>query len=316
MTSLKRPNRPDGTDSSCGSRCGASTPGSRSASPRSARHGSGSARCSRHRRGAGPGSSPARSPPSTDCRAGRVTLSVGLGALDSGFDGLRRGVRQDGSGPELMDECLDIMCGLWAGQPFAYRRHALQRRTDRVPDDRPHGPAAAGPDLVCRCASGGRSRWLARIEWDGVIPQVHRRRRECASRTSTRPPQLRDEIATQLGDRPFDIVIEGAMADHSPAAFAERRRHLVDRVDVGRDERTLPGHRRPRPAATRPARALTLHSRSRSVRRLDRDRCATGPGTPSGRSDRFDRCEQPRSRNKRHRLELCRSVGDRGGADP
>ena len=21
---------------------------------------------------------------------------------------------------ELMDECLDIVCGLWAGQPFAY----------------------------------------------------------------------------------------------------------------------------------------------------------------------------------------------------
>ena len=33
--------------------------------------------------------------------------------------------------------------------------------------------------------------------------------------------QLRDGSTREVGDRPFDIVIEGAMADHSPAAFAD-----------------------------------------------------------------------------------------------
>jgi alkanesulfonate monooxygenase SsuD/methylene tetrahydromethanopterin reductase-like flavin-dependent oxidoreductase (luciferase family) len=50
---------------------------------------------------------------------GRVTLAVGLGALDSGFEAFGeecdRKVRA-----ELLDECLDIMTGLWNGQPFAY----------------------------------------------------------------------------------------------------------------------------------------------------------------------------------------------------
>ena len=50
---------------------------------------------------------------------GRVTLSVGLGALDSGFETFGeecdRRIRA-----ELMDECLDIACGLWGGQPFSY----------------------------------------------------------------------------------------------------------------------------------------------------------------------------------------------------
>ena len=65
-----RRGRPDGTDCSCGSRCGASTRGSRSASPPCAPRRSASARCSpRHRAGAR-GSWPARSPPSTGCRTG------------------------------------------------------------------------------------------------------------------------------------------------------------------------------------------------------------------------------------------------------
>ena len=50
---------------------------------------------------------------------GRVTLSVGLGAIDSGFAAFGeesdRRVRA-----ELLDECLDIVTGLWAGQPFSY----------------------------------------------------------------------------------------------------------------------------------------------------------------------------------------------------
>ena len=41
------------------------------------------------------------------------------------------------------------------------------------------------------------------------------------SRTSRRPPQLRARIDAEVTDRPFDIVIEGSISDHSPAAYAD-----------------------------------------------------------------------------------------------
>ena len=50
---------------------------------------------------------------------GRVIVSVGLGALDSGYDAF--GEETDKVvRAELLDEGLDIVRGLWAGQPFSY----------------------------------------------------------------------------------------------------------------------------------------------------------------------------------------------------
>ena len=48
---------------------------------------------------------------------GRVTLAVGLGAVDSGFAqfGEQTDIR---TRAELMDEGLDILTGLWKGQPL------------------------------------------------------------------------------------------------------------------------------------------------------------------------------------------------------
>ena len=59
-----------------------------------------------------------------------MILSVGLGAIDSGFDKFGeecdRRIRA-----ELMDECLDIVTGLWDGQPFAYDgKHYTVEPTD------------------------------------------------------------------------------------------------------------------------------------------------------------------------------------------
>ncbi len=94
---------------------------------------------------------------------GRVTLSVGLGAIDSGFETFGeecdRRVRA-----ELMDECLDIVCGLWGGQPFAYDGTHYTVAADRVPDDRPRRAGTAGPDLVRRGAGSRRSRWPGRCD--------------------------------------------------------------------------------------------------------------------------------------------------------
>lgn len=146
--------------------------------------------------------------------SGRVTLSVGLGAVDSGFEAFGeecdRRVRA-----ELMDEALEIMCGLWAGQPYEFEgRHYCVRPTD-FPTI---GHTVQRPRVPVWCVAALRhERSLRRaLAWDGVIPQV-------LDDDGPRQPHL-DEVAdlrARLGDRPCDIVIEGTAAEHSPAAYAE-----------------------------------------------------------------------------------------------
>jgi alkanesulfonate monooxygenase SsuD/methylene tetrahydromethanopterin reductase-like flavin-dependent oxidoreductase (luciferase family) len=50
---------------------------------------------------------------------GRVILAVGLGTTETGFDDFGE-VTDRKLRAELMDEALDIVTGLWKGQPFSY----------------------------------------------------------------------------------------------------------------------------------------------------------------------------------------------------
>ena len=50
---------------------------------------------------------------------GRVILAVGLGAVDTGFAAFGEETDRR-KRAELLDEGLDILTGLWRGQPFAY----------------------------------------------------------------------------------------------------------------------------------------------------------------------------------------------------
>jgi alkanesulfonate monooxygenase SsuD/methylene tetrahydromethanopterin reductase-like flavin-dependent oxidoreductase (luciferase family) len=151
--------------------------------------------------------------------AGRVTLSVGLGALDSGFEAFGeecdRRIRA-----ELLDETLDIVCGLWGGQPFEYTGTHYTVRPTEFPTI---GHTVQQPRVPIWCVGAlGRSKSMARaMRWDGVIPQV------LDADGGARQPRL-DEVAGLRArldaDRPdddVDIVVEGTMSEHSPAAYAD-----------------------------------------------------------------------------------------------
>ncbi len=150
--------------------------------------------------------------------AGRVTLSVGLGAIDSGFDAFGEECDRR-TRAELMDESLDIMCGLWGGQPFAYDGAHYTITPTEFPTI---GHTVQQPRVPIWCVGAiGRPKSMARAtSWDGVIPQV-------LGGDGPRQPHL-DEVAelrSQLdaarpGDH-VDIVVEGTMSDHSPAAYAD-----------------------------------------------------------------------------------------------
>jgi alkanesulfonate monooxygenase SsuD/methylene tetrahydromethanopterin reductase-like flavin-dependent oxidoreductase (luciferase family) len=146
--------------------------------------------------------------------AGRVTLSVGLGAPDTGMEtfGEECGRRERA---ELMDECLDIACGLWAGQPFEYDGKHYHVRPTEFPTI---GHTVQQPRVPIWCVGAlGYERSMQRaLRWDGLIPQV-------LDNGTARQANL-DELAAvrdQLPDRNYDVIIEGVWSEHAPAAWAD-----------------------------------------------------------------------------------------------
>jgi hypothetical protein len=153
---------------------------------------------------------------------GRVTLSVVLGATNSGFDTFgeecNRKVRS-----ELMDECLDVMCGLWKGQPFEYAGTHYMVQSTEFPTI---GHTVQQPRVPIWCVGAlGRPKSMRRaLSWDGIIPQVI----DPSTEMGVRQPTL-DEVATlraEIAAHPstandFDIVVEGQGTEHSPRAYKD-----------------------------------------------------------------------------------------------
>jgi len=151
--------------------------------------------------------------------AGRVTLGVGLGAIDSGFETFGEECDRR-TRAELMDECLDVVCGLWGGQPFSYSGTHYTVEATEFPTI---GHTVQQPRVPIWCVGAlGHPKSMDRaVGWDGVIPQV------LDGEGGARQPHLDEvvELRSQLdASRPgdaVDIIVEGAMSEHSPAAYAD-----------------------------------------------------------------------------------------------
>ena len=145
---------------------------------------------------------------------GRVTLSVGLGAPDTGMQafGEECGRRERA---ELLDECLDIVCGLCQRQPFEYSGTHYQVQPTAFPTI---GNTVQTPRVPIWCVGAlGFERSMDRaLRWDGLIPQV-------IDDGTARQAELAElaAITDQLPGEGYDVIIEGVWSDHSPAAWAD-----------------------------------------------------------------------------------------------
>ena len=101
---------------------------------------------------------------------GRVILAVGLGAVDSGFIPFGE-VTGKRIRAELMDEGLDILTGLWKGQPFVYEgKHYTVQPTDfMVPP-----PPVQQPRIpIWMVGVYPSEKSMARaMRYDGLIPNI------------------------------------------------------------------------------------------------------------------------------------------------
>ncbi|MDA0788510.1 MAG: LLM class flavin-dependent oxidoreductase [Proteobacteria bacterium] len=152
---------------------------------------------------------------------GRTILSVGLGAVDTGFDsfGEETDVRRRA---ELMDESLEIITGLWQGQPYEFTGKHYQL----TPTDFPHVPPTPIQKTIWVVGLLSNRKSFGRAtRYQGLLPSVR-------SETGESRPLAPNDITTArrqldaLGvDAGFDIIVEGQTdgADVAAAAAEVRR---------------------------------------------------------------------------------------------
>ena len=139
---------------------------------------------------------------------GRVVISVGLGAVDTGF--IEFGEETDRvTRSELVDEGLDILFGLWKGQPFSYEGrhyHILEAKFYPPP------PPVQEPRIpVWVVGVWPKMKSMRRVlRCDGLLPCVFDQTGKIVYASPEDIRAMRDWIAENRGDRPpMDIVVEG-----------------------------------------------------------------------------------------------------------
>ena len=156
---------------------------------------------------------------------GRLILSVGLGALDTGFANV--GEKTDRKiRAQMLDEGLEILTGLWSGEPFSYDGEHYQ-----VQDVTLHAPLPVQspriPIWVVAAWPRPASMWPRKksmrraLRYDGVLPQG-----KDSDGTSFKMTPLDVQVMKEYVDEqrtqttPFDIVFEVETPDDREQAVA------------------------------------------------------------------------------------------------
>jgi alkanesulfonate monooxygenase SsuD/methylene tetrahydromethanopterin reductase-like flavin-dependent oxidoreductase (luciferase family) len=133
---------------------------------------------------------------------GRVTLAVGLGAIDTGFTQFGE-VTDRKARAELLDESLDIITGLWRGQPFAYSgKHYTVQPCDFMP---PPPPVQQPRVPIWVVGVWGKQKSMARVlKYDGWLPTTST---DAGAMQQGAPGQIAAFRAEHGGAH--DIIVEG-----------------------------------------------------------------------------------------------------------
>ncbi len=139
---------------------------------------------------------------------GRVILSVGLGAVDTGFAEFTEVIDRK-TRAELLDEGLDILTGLWRGQPFTYEgKHYHVKPTQFFP---PPPPVQQPRIPIWVVGAWPKEKSMQRaLRYDGLLPNVIGDDGQIRPMTPDDVKAMREYVATHRRETtPFDIVTEG-----------------------------------------------------------------------------------------------------------
>ncbi len=146
---------------------------------------------------------------------GRVILAVGLGALDSGFEAFGE-VADRKTRAELLDEGLDILTGLWQGQPFNYSgKHYTVKETTFSP---PPPPVQQPRIPIWVVGAWPRMRSMQRVlRYDGLLPYVVDSDGKGREATPDDVREMRAFIEQNRAETTlFDIISEGETPGDDP----------------------------------------------------------------------------------------------------
>ncbi len=158
---------------------------------------------------------------------GRVILSVGLGAPDTGFDSFGEETDRK-TRAELLDEGLEILTGLWNGQPFTYSgKHYQLKETSFFP---PAPPIQQPRIPIWVVGAWPRRKSMRRVlRYDGLIPNVMDAEGEHEQVTPDRIREMKEYVLENRTETtPFDFVTEGRTPGDDPAKAAELVRPWAD----------------------------------------------------------------------------------------
>lgn len=156
---------------------------------------------------------------------GRLVLPVGLGALDDGGFGKVGEPTDRKTRAELLDESLEVLTGLWSGEPFHYdgKHYHLDEMTF-LPK-----PAQSPRIPIWVVGAWPSERSMARVlRYDGLLPNVIK----AGKQEDITPHNIR-EMAAYIAERrsqptPFDIVMEGETPGDDPEKAAATVRPFAE----------------------------------------------------------------------------------------
>ncbi|HET7088484.1 MAG TPA: LLM class flavin-dependent oxidoreductase [Anaerolineae bacterium] len=158
---------------------------------------------------------------------GRVILSVGLGAIDTGFEAFGE-VTDRKTRAELLDEGLDILTGLWRGQPFNYGGKHYQIKGTRF---MPPPPPVQQPRIpIWVVGAWRREKSMRRVlKYDGLLPNVLDKNGKHRKMKPDDVSEMKAYVeANRTETTPFDIVVEGTTPGDSPKKAASIVRKWAD----------------------------------------------------------------------------------------
>jgi hypothetical protein len=161
---------------------------------------------------------------------GRITLSVGLGAIDTGFAEL--GEKTDlKTRAELLDESLDVITGLWNSKMSNYKgKHFTIENLFESEFFKRHPPPKLIqnpriPIWVVGAWPYEKSMKRALI-YEGIIPTIKNKNGKFEDITPEHVGQIKAYVQENRSKKtPFDIIIEGK----SPEADSEASKSIVKR---------------------------------------------------------------------------------------
>jgi hypothetical protein len=156
---------------------------------------------------------------------GRLILPVGLGAVEAHHPA-RFGLPEErATRAELLDESLDILNGLWSGEPFSYqgKHYQLENVTFQPPPvQRPRVP-------IWVIGAWKRERSLARVlKYDGLLPNKIGEDGRAGPCSPDDLRAIRAYVTERRDVAGFDLVAEGKTPADDPAAAAAIVQPWVD----------------------------------------------------------------------------------------